>query len=325
MEHSDDLLMQLYSTMLRIRLFEESIVEPILNADIRTPCHLYTGEEAIACGMCAALMDEDYVFGTHRSHGHFIAKGGSVLELLAEIYCRETGCSRGRGGSMHLIDPEKGFMGAAPIVAGTISLAVGTALASSIRKDGRVTIAFFGDGAVGEGVLYESMNFASLKKLPVIFACENNFYATHMPIRECRTDHKIYRLADQSNMLSFRLDGNDVLSVFEKSTEAVMHCRQGNGPVFMEFLTYRHRGHVGPDDNVLGTHTDIRTKEEVDRWLERDPITLFEAYLLEKNIFTRDVLDKIHGIIKKEIKEVHRAARKGPIPKEEELLNYVFE
>ncbi|MEN6508299.1 MAG: thiamine pyrophosphate-dependent dehydrogenase E1 component subunit alpha, partial [Smithella sp.] len=156
--------------MLRIRFAEESFVDPILRGEIRCPCHLYSGEEAIAAGLCASLNDRDYVFGNHRSHGHFLAKGGSLQELVAEIYCRETGCSRGRGGSMHLIDPAVGMLGAAPIVAGTISLAVGAALASSIRRDKRVAVSFFGDGATGEGVLYESMNFASLRKLPIIFA-----------------------------------------------------------------------------------------------------------------------------------------------------------
>ena len=169
-----EFLEHLYRTMLRIRLSEESLIEPILKGDIRTPCHLYSGQEAIATGLCATLIQDVYVFGCHRSHGHYLAKGGSLQAMMAEIYCKETGCSHGRGGSMHLIDPEVGMMGAAPIVAGTISLAVGAALASSIRKDGRVSVSFFGDGATGEGVLYESINFAALKKLPVIFACENN-------------------------------------------------------------------------------------------------------------------------------------------------------
>ena len=191
MNFDDKTVMNLFRTMVRIRMCEESFVDPILSGEIRCPVHLYTGQEAVAAGVCAALENEDYVFGNHRSHGHFLAKGGRMQELVAEIYCRETGCSRGRGGSMHLIDPAVGMLGAAPIVAGTISLALGAALASSIRR-GRVSVSFFGDGATGEGVLYESMNFASLRKLPIIFACENNFYATHMPIRDCRVGSNIY-------------------------------------------------------------------------------------------------------------------------------------
>jgi acetoin:2,6-dichlorophenolindophenol oxidoreductase subunit alpha len=179
MRYSKKLLKNLYKRMILIRICEESFVEPILSDEVRCPCHLYSGEEAVATGICASLTDRDYIFGNHRSHGHYLAKGGGLKELVAEIYCRESGCSCGRGGSMHLIDPEKGVLGVAPIVAGTVSLALGAALASSIRRDDRVTVSFFGDGATGEGVLYESLNFAALKKLPIIFVCENNLYATH--------------------------------------------------------------------------------------------------------------------------------------------------
>ena len=176
-----NLLLELYRTMLTIRIAEESFVPLILDGTVRCPVHLYSGQEAIATGLCRVLGPQDYVFGSHRSHGHFLAKGGSIRKLVAEVYCREDGCSRGRGGSMHLIDPENGMLGSVPIVAGTIALAVGAALAARIRRDDRVVVTFFGDGATGEGVLYESMNFAVVKRLPIIFACENNLYSTHMP------------------------------------------------------------------------------------------------------------------------------------------------
>jgi len=201
--------------MVRIRLCEESLVGPILKGEIRTPCHLCSGQEAIAAGICAALDPGDYVFGNHRSHGHFLAKGGGMRQMVAEICCRSAGCSRGRGGSMHLVDPARGMLGSAPIVAGTISLATGAALASSIRGDGRVTVSFFGDGAAGEGVLYESLNFASLKKLPILFVCENNLYSTHMPIRECRIDSNIYKVAEPFCISALQVDGNNVLEVYE--------------------------------------------------------------------------------------------------------------
>ena len=213
MEYATSFLEHLYRTMVRIRYCEESLVDPILNKEVVCPCHLYSGEEAVATGICASLSDRDYVFGTHRSHGHFLAKGGSMREMVAEIYGRATGCSRGRGGSMHLIDPEKGMLGAAPVVAGTIPLALGAALASFIRGDDRVTVSFFGDGASGEGVLYESMNFAALKKLPVLFVCENNFYSTHLPIRECRAQGSIYKVAEPFCVPGYQVDGNDVLQV----------------------------------------------------------------------------------------------------------------
>jgi len=272
MKYSTELLKNLYRTMVRIRFCEESLVEPIIQGEVRCPCHLYSGQEAVAAGICTSLNEDDYVFGTHRSHGHFLAKGGSMAEMIAEIYGRETGCSRGRGGSMHLIAPEQGILGAAPIVAGTISLAMGAALASSIRRDNRVAVSFFGDGATGEGVLYECLNFAALKKLPLIFVCENNFYATHMPIRECRVENSIYKIAEPFCITSHELDGNDVLQVFEAGRTAVDQCRKGMGPTFIECLTYRFRGHVGPDDNIQGDHTDIRPRSEVESWLQKDPI-----------------------------------------------------
>jgi acetoin:2,6-dichlorophenolindophenol oxidoreductase subunit alpha len=324
MTYSRKVLHDLYTTMLRIRLSEESLVDPILRGEVRTPCHLYSGQEAIATGVCATLTKDDYVFGCHRSHGHYLAKGGSLQTMMAEIYCKETGCSRGRGGSMHLIDPDVGMMGSAPIVAGTISLAVGAALASSIRKDGRVTVSFFGDGATGEGVLYESINFAALKKLPIIFACENNLYATHMPIRECRVNQPIYRMAESFGMACHVVDGNDLLQVFEISRSATDACRNGDGPIFIEFMTYRFRGHVGPDDNIQGGHTDIRPKDEIEAWLQKDPIIRFERYLLEHQLIDENSIIAIRKDVASEISEAQDHAIKSPSTRREDLLKYVF-
>jgi acetoin:2,6-dichlorophenolindophenol oxidoreductase subunit alpha len=324
MDYQIEVLKNLYRTMLLIRLSEEGLVEPILNDDVRTPCHLYSGQEAIAAGLCANLMKEDYLFGCHRSHGHYLAKGGGLKAMMAEIYCREAGCSRGRGGSMHLIDPDVGMMGSAPIVAGTISLAVGAALASSIRKDGRLAVSFFGDGATGEGILYESINFAALKKLPIIFACENNLYATHMPIRECRVDQPIHRIAESFGIITNCVDGNDVLQIYEVSRQAVEKCRAGKGPVFIEFMTYRFRGHVGPDDNIQGAHTDIRPKEEIAMWMDKDPITKFEKFLLESDFMDNDSLKTIKDQISEEVLEALSFAKNSPSPKVEDMMKYVF-
>jgi acetoin:2,6-dichlorophenolindophenol oxidoreductase subunit alpha len=317
-------LHDLYKSMVRIRSFEESLVEPILNREIRTPCHLYSGQEAIAVGLCSALSKDDYIFGNHRSHGHFLAKGGSLKAMAAEIYCRETGCSSGRGGSMHLIDPDAGMLGSAPIVAGTISLAMGAALSSSIRMDGRVAVTFFGDGATGEGVLYEALNFAALKKLPLIFACENNLYATHMPIRECRVGLPIRKIAEPFGIDSCMVDGNDVLQVRQASLKAVDACRSGNGPVFMEFMTYRYRGHVGPDDNVQGLHTDIRPEEELASWLEKDPIKLLERYLVAQGIVDEQGLNDMKEEVAREVREANSYAVNSPLPLMEDLVNHVF-
>ena len=322
--YAKDFLLGLYKMMLRIRLTEESLIEPILNGEIKTPCHLYSGEEAIAVGICAALERDDYIFGNHRSHGHYIAKGGDLKKLVAEIYCRQTGCSRGRGGSMHTIAPEAGLLGAAPIVAGTISLAVGAALAAKIRKEKRVAVSFFGDGATGEGVLYESLNFASLKKLPLLFVCENNLYSTHMPIFECRPTKNIYHIGKPFQVLSMQVDGNDVLKVYEAARVAVRVCREGDGPVFLECLTYRLRGHVGPDDNIQGVHTDIRPSDEVKRWRKKDPLTRFEKFLLKENLITRKDLDRIYSDVENEVRQAHEFAHNSPYPEKNKLTCYVF-
>jgi len=310
--------------MLRIRSAEESLVEPLIKGDILTPTHLYSGEEAIAAGVCVSLTKEDYIFGNHRSHGHYLAKGGSMKKMIAEIYGRSSGCSRGRGGSMHLIDPENGVLGVAPIVAGTVSMALGASLASKIRRDGKVTVSFFGDGATGEGVLYESLNFAALKKLPIIFACENNYYATHLPLHEIRVNRKISELGKPFGIESYCVDGNNVLDVYETAREAIRICRKGEGPVFIEFQTYRFRGHVGPYDNLGGKHTDIRPKQEREYWLKKDPINRFEKSLIQHEIFTPDELSSIKKEVENEVKEANQFAITSPKPDKSELLNYVF-
>lgn len=317
-------LLSLYRTMLRIRLCEESIVEPVLTGEIRCPVHLYSGEEAVATGICAALSPEDYGFGTHRSHGHYIAKGGDLKKLVAEVYCREPGCSRGRGGSMHVVDMERGIVGSAPIVAGTISLAAGAALASKIRGDGRVTVSFFGDGATGEGVLFESLNFAALRNLPLIFACENNLYSTHLPISECRPNARIADIGRAFGVRSFRVDGNDVLKVHDAALKAADICRKGEGPIFMELLTYRLRGHVGPDDNVQGNHTDIRPLEEVETWRKRDPIKRLKRRLLKSGGFKTGDLRRVDREVRSEIEAAHTFARHGNRPDQDEVTRYVF-
>jgi len=323
-QFSNSFLIDLYRKMLEIRLTEESFIDPILQGKVRCPVHLYSGEEAVAVGVCAALEDTDYIFGNHRSHGHFLAKGGKIRDLVAEIYGKETGCSRGRGGSMHLIDPGVGMLGGAPIVAGTISLAVGAALTSLIRKDKRVSVTFFGDGATNEGVLFESMNFAALKKIPVIFVCENNLYATHMPVAECRPDCNIVEIARPFGIASACVDGNDVLEVYGTALKAVELCKNGQGPFFIEALTYRIRGHVGPDDNIQGTHTDIRPQEEIEIWKKKDPIDNFEKRLLMDGVLSELEISEIKSQVHQTIQDAHTFSTQSPYPKESELNAYVF-
>jgi len=324
LNHPSEFLAGLYRTMLRIRFSEESLVAPIVSKEVVCPVHLYSGQEAIAAGVCAALGPRDYVFGTHRSHGHYLARGGSMNEMVAEIFCRATGCAKGKGGSMHLVAAGQGFLGSAPIVAGTISLALGAALASSIRRDDRVTVSFFGDGATGEGVLYEALNFAALRSLPIVFACENNLYATHMPIRACRPTDDIYEVAIPFGIESRRIDGNDVLAVYEAARTAVEQCRSGHGPRFLEFLTYRLRGHVGPDDNIQGTRTDIRPPEELEHWRRKDPITRLEGALLERGSMSQEQLRMVKLEVEQEVLDALTYARSSPSPQTGEVTKHVF-
>jgi pyruvate dehydrogenase E1 component alpha subunit len=318
-------LLELYRTMLRIRTCEEALVEPIVAGEVRCPVHLCSGQEAVATGVMAALREGDKVFSNHRSHGHYLAKTGDLKGLVAEVFCRETGCCRGRGGSMHLCDPQKGFLGSAPIVAGTIALAAGSALASRVRGDDAVTVSFFGDGATGEGVFYESLNLAALWKLPVLFVCENNYYSTHLPIRECRVSPRIREAVEPFGVRTADVDGNDVLAVYAEMRESVSHCRSGKGPAFVECRTYRLRGHVGPDDNIQGTHTDIRPAEEVARWRARDPLSILRATLLEQGRLTEAVAARIAAETEAEVQAALQHARASHFPPEEELARYVFQ
>lgn len=317
------ILLDLYRTMVRIRLAEESLVEPIQSGEVRCPVHLYSGEEAVAAGVCQALDAIDYVFGTHRSHGHYLAKGGSMKKMIAEIFCRETGCAQGRGGSMHLVAPEVGMLGAAPIVGGTVALAVGAAMATAARADGRVAVAFFGDGAVGEGVLHEAMNFAAVRHLPVSFVCENNLYSTHLPISECRVSEAIVDIAGPLGVAGVCVDGNDVNAVYEAASQLVRRCRTGDGPGFLECKTYRLRGHVGPDDNIQGSHTDIRSAEEVEAWRARDPIPRCRTALETQGVGS-DVLDGIVRAAEMEVADALAFARSSAFPAAEELERYVY-
>ena len=312
----------MYVTMLRIRMLEEKVAELVAPpAEIICPCHLYTGQEAVATGVCSALKEDDYVFSTHRSHGHYIAKGGNLKALMAELYGKVTGCSKGRGGSMHLTSPDVGLPGSSAIVSGTISLAVGAALAFSIQKKNGVSVAFFGDGAADEGAFYESLNFASLKKLPVIFVCENNLYSTHMPISDCLANTCIYKIAEAFNMPSVRIDGNDAVEVFKAANDAIENARCGKGPALIECMTYRWLGHVGPNFDV---DKGLRSKEELDYWMDRCPIKALESFLLKHDIVSESEKIQITRGIEEEINEAIVFAKESPYPDEDGLLDDVF-
>lgn len=317
-------LEQMYRAMVRIRCCEEAFVEPIISGEIRCPVHLSSGQEASAVGVGHALSGLDVVFGTHRSHGHYLAKGGDLRRMVAEIFCRETGCAAGRGGSMHVIDPDVGVIGAAPIVAGTVPLAVGAALGMVIRRERAVAVAHFGDGALGEGTVYESMNLAAVLKLPVLFVCENNLYSTHMPIRECRARPLTADAGAALGVPGVSVDGNDVLAVYRAARAARDRATRGKGPSYLELRTYRLRGHVGPDDNIQGRHVDIRPPEEIERWRKKDPIPRFARYLRRAAGFTQARLDGVHAEIEAEVAEAFAFARSSPFPSSTEFAAHVF-
>jgi len=318
-----DVLHKMYATMVKIRVFEERVAELLLSPkkEITTPCHLYIGQEAVATGVCSALKNDDYVFSTHRSHGHFIAKGGDLKALMAELYCKKTGCSRGKGGSMHVASSDIGLPGSSAIVGGTIPIALGTALAFSMQNKNAVSVVFFGDGAASEGIFYESLNFASLKKLPVILVCENNLYCTHLPITACLADTDIYKKSEVFRMPGMRVDGNNVMEVYKAAKRAIEDARHGKGPTLMECMTYRWLGHVGPYDDL---DKGLRSKEELDYWMNRCPIKMLEKILLEHGIMSELERDQIRKAISEEVEEAITFARESPYPEENDLLSDVF-
>jgi len=259
----------LLRAMLRIRRIEEALAVRYAEQEMRCPMHLCIGQEAIAVGVCAALSKKDVVFGNHRAHGHYLAKGGNLNAMVAELYGRSTGCCGGRGGSMHLIDLDAGFFGSTPIVGGTVPLAVGSAWASSLKQSGQITAVFFGDGCFEEGVVHESMNFAALHKLPVVFICENNGFSVYTRLGERQPERPIYRLAEAHGMAAYTGDGNNVEAVLEIADMAVNLARSGNGPQFIELHTYRWLEHCGPNfDDNLG----YRSNDEIEIGLKDCPI-----------------------------------------------------
>lgn len=266
---STELKKKLFYDMLLIRRTEERIKSQYHLREMRSPPHLYMGHEAVAGGVCAALRRDDAVFPYYRSHGWYLAKGGDLNAMMAELFGRETGCSRGWGGSMHLIDVKAGVMGTSAIVGGTVSHAAGAALTFRLQGKDSVAAVSFGDGAIEEGVFHETLNFAALRKLPVIFVCENNLYATNTHIQYRQAQPEIYRHAERFGIPGLRADGNDVVVVFQKASEAVIRARQGEGPTLLEFETYRIFEHCGiNEDHDLG----YRTLEEVRGWQAKGPL-----------------------------------------------------
>jgi len=316
-----DAIIKMYIMMLKIRKTEEKLVELYPQQEMRCPTHFHIGQEAVSVGICTNLKKEDYLFCSHRSHGPYIAKGGDLKSLIAELYGKITGCCRGKAGSQHLMAPEVNFLGASAIVGGTIPMAVGAALAIVMRNENRVSVVFFGDGGVEEGVFHESLNFASLKKLPVLFICENNFYSTQSPLSVRQPFDNIYKRSQIYGISGIRVDGNDVQAVFKVAKQAVESARKGKGPILIECRTYRWLEHVGPYyDFNLG----YRTKKELDKWMKRCPIKSLEKYLVTQGILSESKISNILRQLDREINTAVAFAKESTFPDKSELVKDVY-
>ncbi len=308
----------LYRDMLRIRRVEEAIADRYAAQEMRCPVHLSIGQEAVAVGVCAALEKKDGVFSSHRAHAHYLAKGGSLKAMLAEIYGKEEGCCKGVGGSMHMIDLEAGFLGAVPIVGATVPLAVGAAWAARLRGEDKVIAVFFGDGTFEEGAVFESINFAVLHRLPVLFVCENNLYACYTRLSTRQADRSIHGVAASCGCNTMSLDGNDVLAVYDAARSAVSDLRNGSTPYFIECATYRIREHCGPNiDDELG----YRPKDEVEEWKAACPVARLQSRL---DIQPRDRLADMEHAITQEIEEAFACALAGKTPNQTDLEGYLY-
>jgi acetoin:2,6-dichlorophenolindophenol oxidoreductase subunit alpha len=315
-----ELGVELYRRMLRIRHFEEQVNELYRSAKMPGLAHLYIGEEAVAVGVCAALTDEDYITSTHRGHGHCLAKGAALDRMFAELLGKEAGYCHGKGGSMHIADTERGNLGANAIVAGSAGIATGAALSAKKRGSGQVAVCFFGDGALGQGVLYEVMNMASLWKLPVVYVCEDNQYNEYTHFSETTAGDMGTRARAFAIPVE-EVDGQDVEAVYAAATRAVARARAGEGPTFVLCHTYRFHGHhVGDVDRAY-----YRSVEEEQGWRDsRDPIRLAAAALARDGGVAASLLDQLEEEIQTEVKAAVEFALEAPYPKPEEVTDDVY-
>ena len=314
-------LFHLFRDMLRIRLIEEEVERRYHQDQMKTPIHLVIGQEATSVGCCAALRLEDFLYSSHRTHGNYLAKGGDLRAMLCEMHCRINGCAGSRGGSMHLIDKSVGMAGTSAIVGGAIPIATGAALAAHIRKLDRVSVVFFGDAATEEGVTSESLNFAALKKLPVIFFCENNFYSVQSPLATRQSSREIHQWAAGYGIASMRVDGTNVLAVYEATREAVKRARTGGGPTFIEALVYRFRAHGGVGDD---SHTGYRDPAEREAWEKICPVETYFQFLVRTGLIDPVHRKHLQAEIMQEVVGAFDYALASPNPEEKDLYTHVY-
>jgi TPP-dependent pyruvate/acetoin dehydrogenase alpha subunit len=313
--------LELFKKIYLIRRVEETIVENYASDEMKTPMHMSRGEEAIVTGVCQSLLTSDQVFGTYRSHALYLSKVGETKRFFAEMYGKKTGVVKGKGGSMHLFSPENGFMGTSAVVASNIPVAMGCAYANKFKKNNKVVVVFFGDGAVDEGVFWESLNFACLKKLPIIFVCEDNNLAVHTSIRERAGYESLIKIVSKFNCRVFERRTTDAFVIYGISKQAVEFARRNNMPCFLHFYYYRYLEHVGVNEDF---DAGYRSKDEFKNWLKKDPLDLQRKNILKQGLDENEIF-QIEREIDKKIKNGLAFAKKSPFPPKEELLKDVFQ
>lgn len=312
--------LSMYRMMVRIRIFEEQVNQLYTGAKMPGLAHLYIGEEAIAVGVCAALRSDDYITSTHRGHGHCLAKGAAPDRMLAELLGREPGYCHGKGGSMHIADTSTGNLGANGIVGGSLGIATGAAFSCQVRRAGQVVACFFGDGALGEGVLYEVMNMASRWALPVVYVCENNLYGEYTASSQVLAGDILAR-PSAFGILATAVDGQDMCAVYGEAARLIEHARRGEGPAFLLCNTYRFTGHhVGDIDRSF-----YRPKQEEQQWVqERDPLKIASKWMIEQRVATQEELDRIHADAASEMEAAVQFALAAPFPSASEVDTHVY-
>ena len=301
--------LRLYKNILRYRLVELEIAKEYQNQLMRCPTHLSIGQEAVSAAFAELANKKDFAVSSHRAHIHYLAKGGNLKKMIAEIYGKKNGCSKGKGGSMHLIDLNVNFMGSSAIVGNSIPIGTGLGLSATIKKTNQKSFIFFGDGAIEQGAFYESINFAAVRNLPTVFVCENNLYSVYSPLKDRQPkNRKIFKMINSIGLKSYSCDGNNVVSCYNTFSKALKFVEKKKKPVFLEFYTYRHFEHCGPniDDNL-----NYRSTKELNFWKKKDPLEISKKKL-KKNELIR--LNQIEKTIKKEIKEAFDYAKKSPYP-----------
>jgi len=315
------LLIEQLERMILIRLAEEQVAELVTAGEARCPCHLAIGQEACAVGVAAAFRTGDRAFGAHRSHGHYLALGGDLDAMFAELLGKAAGCSGGMGGSMHLVAPAQGLLGTVPIVGATIPMAVGAALAAKLEGTDALAVCFFGDGATEEGVFHESLNLAATRRLPVLFACENNLFSSHLHISQRQPADSVARYAEAHLVPAEVLDGNDVCAVTEAALRAAARARAGGGPTFLEMVTYRWRGHVGASEDI---DVGVKRSDELVLWKRRDPIARLREVLIRAGMLTEAAVERMRNAALERVTVAVSRARSARYPGAEVLQRHLF-